>query len=80
MKLMAGLMRRGRDAREVMQVLDQAFEGVHGHDPCPCGSGRGFAGCHGRPQAGPGKRALPEPQARSAVTRQGPPGLQTSQE
>ena len=80
MKLMAGLMRRGRDAREVMPVLDRAFDGLHGHDPCPCGSGRGFADCHGRPQARPGKRTLPGPQARSAVTRQGPPGSQTSQE
>jgi uncharacterized protein len=78
MKLMVGLMRRGRDAREVMPVLDRAFDGVRGHDPCPCGSGRGFADCHGRPQAGPGTRALPEPQARSAVTRQGPPGSRTS--
>jgi uncharacterized protein len=78
MKLMAGLMRRGRDAREVMPVLHRAFAGVHGHDPCPCGSGRAFADCHGRPQAGPGTRTLPGPQARSAVTRQGPPGSQTS--
>ena len=78
MKLMAGLMRRGRDAREVMPLLDRAFGGVHGHDPCPCGSGRAFAGCHGRPQAGPGTRTLPGPQARSALTRQGPPGSQTS--
>jgi uncharacterized protein len=79
MKLMAGLMRRGRDAREVMPVLDRAFAGVHGHDPCPCGSGRAFADCHGRPQAGPGTRTLPGPQARSAVTRQGPPGSHSSQ-
>ena len=78
MKLMAGLMRRGRDAREVMPLLDRAFAGVNGHDPCPCGSGRAFADCHGRPQAGPGTRTLPGPQARSAVTRQGPPGSQTS--
>jgi uncharacterized protein len=78
MKLMAGLMRRGRDAREVMPVLHRAFAGVHGHDPCPCGSGREFADCHGRPQAGPGTRTLPGPQARSAVTRRGPPGSQTS--
>jgi len=78
MKLMAGLMRRGRDAREVMPLLDRAFGDVHGHDPCPCGSGRAFADCHGRPQAGPGTRTLPGPQARSALTRQGPPGSQTS--
>ena len=73
MKLMAGLMRRGRDAKEVMEILDRAFAGVRRHDPCPCGSGRKFKQCHGRPQAGPGTRTLPTPQPRSAVTRQGPP-------
>ncbi|NPV06263.1 MAG: anaerobic sulfatase maturase [Syntrophaceae bacterium] len=77
MQLMAGLMRRGRYARDVMPVLDRAFDGVLGHDPCPCGSGRAFAGCHGRPQAGPVRRTLPEPQARSAVKRHGPPGPRT---
>ena len=35
MKLMAGLMRRGRGAGEVMPVLHRAFDGVRGHDPCP---------------------------------------------
>jgi uncharacterized protein len=73
MKLMAGLMRRGRDAKEVMEILDRAFAGVHRHDPCPCGSGRKVKQCHGRPPVGPGRRTLPTPQPRSAVTRQGPP-------
>jgi len=46
MKLMAGLVRRGREAREVMAILDRAFADVNDDDPCPCGSGRRFADCH----------------------------------
>jgi serine-type anaerobic sulfatase-maturating enzyme len=48
MKIMAGLIRRGREAGEVMAVLEQAFAGVQRNDPCPCGSGRKFKQCHGR--------------------------------
>jgi len=48
MKLMAGLLRRGREAQEVMQILERAFTGVERNDPCPCGSGRKFKQCHGR--------------------------------
>lgn len=50
MKLMAGLIRRGRDAREVMAVLARAFAGVQRNDPCPCQSGRKFKQCHGQVQ------------------------------
>jgi len=46
MQLMAGLVRRGREAREVMAILDRAFADVNDDDPCPCGSGRRFADCH----------------------------------
>ncbi|MCB0230458.1 MAG: SPASM domain-containing protein, partial [Anaerolineae bacterium] len=42
MKLMAGLIRRQREAREVMQIMERAFAGVERNDPCPCGSGRKF--------------------------------------
>jgi uncharacterized protein len=73
MKLMAGLMRRGREAKEVMEILDRAFAGIRRHDPCPCGSRRKLKQCHGRPPARPGTRALPTPQPRSASTRQRPP-------
>ena len=48
MKLMAGLIRRGRDAKEVMAMLERAFAGVQRNDLCPCGSGRKFKQCHGR--------------------------------
>jgi uncharacterized protein len=67
MKLMAGLIRRGREAREVMSILDRAFTGVERNAPCPCGSGRKFKQCHGRPQPKPGLKPLPAPQSRSGV-------------
>ena len=67
MKLMAGLLRRGREAREVMEILDRAFANVQRNDPCPCGSGRRFKQCHGRPPARPGSKALPQPQSRSGL-------------
>ena len=67
MKLMAGLLRRGREAREVMAVLERAFAGVQRNDPCPCGSGRKFKQCHGQAQPSPGGKALPNPQSRSGV-------------
>ena len=49
MKLMAGLLRRGHEAKEVMEILERTFAGVKRNDPCPCGSGRKFKQCHGRP-------------------------------
>jgi uncharacterized protein len=67
MKLMAGLIRRGREAQEVMTILERAFAAVDRNDPCPCGSGRKFKQCHGRTQPNPGGKALPNPQSRSGV-------------
>ena len=67
MKLMAGLLRRDHEAREVMAVLERAFAGVQRNDPCPCGSGRKFKQCHGRAQPSPGGKALPNPRSRSGV-------------
>jgi uncharacterized protein len=67
MKIMAGLIRRGHEAKEVMPILDRTFAGVHRLDPCPCGSGRKFKQCHGRPPDMPGVKILPNPQARSAI-------------
>jgi uncharacterized protein len=58
MKIMAGLIRRGREAKEVMAILDHAFQGVQRNDLCPCGSNRKFRQCHGRPSARAGKKAL----------------------
>jgi uncharacterized protein len=55
LKIMAGLLRRGYPAAQVMQVLadeegrsTQAPAKTGRNDPCPCGSGRKFKKCHGR--------------------------------
>lgn len=47
---MAGLMRRGYPASEVMRILalDEAFQRTGRNEPCPCGSGLKFKRCHGR--------------------------------
>ncbi len=71
MKIMSGLIRRGREAKEVMVILEQTFTGVHRLDPCPCGSGLKYRQCHGRPPSSPAKRTLPPPQARSTINREG---------
>jgi uncharacterized protein len=65
MKLLAGLVQRGREAKEVMAILDRAFANIDRNDPCPCGSGRKFKQCHGRPQARASVKPLPAPQSRS---------------
>lgn len=53
MKLMAGLLQRGRYAEEVMGVLAaeesrllEAVAQAGRNDPCPCGSGRKVKKCH----------------------------------
>jgi uncharacterized protein len=55
MKIMAGLIRRGHPAAQVMEILSQEqarwealFAQTGRNDLCPCGSGRKFKGCHGR--------------------------------
>ena len=55
LKIMAGLLRRGYPAAQVMQVLADEDGGsarasakTGRNDPCPCGSGRKFKKCHGR--------------------------------
>jgi uncharacterized protein len=67
MKIMAGLIRRGREAKEVMEILERTFAGVKRLDPCPCGSGRKFKQCHGRPPARAEVRTLPPSQSRSSL-------------
>jgi uncharacterized protein len=69
MRLMAGLLRRGREACEVMPILEQALSGVQRNDPCPCRSGRKFKHCHGKysSTAQRSAGALPQPQSRTAV-------------
>jgi uncharacterized protein len=56
MRIMAELLRRGRYADEVMNILameemqkiKQAMATAQPDDLCPCGSGRKFRKCHGR--------------------------------
>src|SRR5512139_1822744 len=56
MRIMAELLRRGRYADEVMNILameemqkiKQAMATAQPNDPCPCGSGKKFRQCHGR--------------------------------
>ncbi len=70
MKIMAGLIRRSREAKEVMAILDQTFGSMHRLDPCPCGSGRKYRQCHGRSPATPDNKKLPLPQARSSINQE----------
>jgi uncharacterized protein len=67
MKIMAGLIRRGREAKEVMTIMKSAFSSVGRNDPCPCNSGRKFKKCHGRPAPKPSNKPLPSPQTRSEI-------------
>ena len=67
MKLMAGIIRRGSDAKEVMAILDQAFLNTRRLDPCPCGSGQKFKNCHGAPPREAAKKPIPNPQSRSQI-------------
>ena len=56
MRTMAELLRRGRYANDVMNLLaqeelrmiQQAMAKARPNDPCPCGSGKKFRNCHGR--------------------------------
>jgi serine-type anaerobic sulfatase-maturating enzyme len=56
MRIMAELLKRGRYADEIMQIvaaeeaeqLKKAFAASGRNDPCPCGSGRKFKRCHGQ--------------------------------
>jgi uncharacterized protein len=56
MRIMTDLLRRGRYADEVINILameemhrlKQAMALARPDDPCPCGSGKKFRRCHGR--------------------------------
>ena len=75
MKIMAGLIRRNREAKEVMEILERAFAGVRRNDPCPCGSGRRFGRCHG---ATPVPRASVNTDGASVKMPGGPAGAQVN--
>jgi uncharacterized protein len=80
MKIMSNLMRRGHEAKEVMQLLEQTFNGVRRLDPCPCGSGLKFKQCHGRKPAQANDQSLPAPISRSMIRRskKDPQGLSSN--
>jgi uncharacterized protein len=52
MRLMADLLRRGRYADEMMEILaaeeTPPVDKVGRNEPCPCGSGKKYKHCHGR--------------------------------
>jgi uncharacterized protein len=55
-QIMAGLIRQGRPAEEVMRILAEEgakwavlFAQTGRNAPCPCGSGRKFKACHAKP-------------------------------
>ena len=55
MKVMANLIRSGRYADEIMQLdndgeREDQFAGTGRNDACPCGSGKKFKNCHGKPE------------------------------
>jgi uncharacterized protein len=55
MQIIAGLIRRGYPASEVMRVLalEEKLSRAGRNEPCPCGSGRKFKRCHGHNKGGP---------------------------
>jgi uncharacterized protein len=60
MGVMAWLIRQGRPATQVMQILaaedaklQAAYAQAGRNDPCPCGSGLKFKKCHGQSKAAP---------------------------
>jgi len=63
MQIMANLLRRGRYADEVMNIvvmeemnrMKQAMATAKSGDPCPCGSGKKYKLCHGHKRAVRGK-------------------------
>ena len=46
MRLMADLLKRGREANEIIPLLAQEASRFGRNDPCPCGSGRKVKHCH----------------------------------
>ncbi len=49
MRLMADILARGGEAREVMALLAEEARTTGRNDPCPCGSGKKYKRCCGAP-------------------------------
>ena len=47
MRLMADVLKRGGEAREVMALLAEEARATGRNDPCPCGSGKKYKRCCG---------------------------------
>ncbi len=79
MRIMAGLLRQGRDAGGVMPILAAEEAAAQGEKtgrnaPCPCGSGRKYkACCLGRGVAGP--RKMPAGMQSELKEEHGPRGV-----
>lgn len=59
MRIMADLLRRNRAPAEIVNILtaqkeaqQKVFAGTKRNDPCPCGSGKKYKQCHGKPGYG----------------------------
>ncbi|MCK5551719.1 MAG: SEC-C domain-containing protein, partial [Deltaproteobacteria bacterium] len=55
MRIMAELVRSGRQAAHVMEIVaeqdrQKQWSSVKRNDPCPCGSGKKFKKCCGAPE------------------------------
>jgi uncharacterized protein len=59
MKIMAGLIRQGRRAGEVMRSYTNGGASVARDTPCPCRSGKKLKHCHGSTEMGQQLRPLP---------------------
>jgi hypothetical protein len=64
MKVMAGLVRQGRWAGEVMRSYANGGAGVARDTPCPCRSGKKLKHCHGSTEIGQDIRPLPAREGR----------------
>jgi uncharacterized protein len=47
MKMLAELLREGREAADIMPILAEEAASTGRNDPCPCGSGRKYKACCG---------------------------------
>jgi len=80
MKLLGTLLRTGRQAEEVMEILrkdepalQEAYQKARAKDACPCGSGMKYSSCHGwKSQKRSHRRGKPSaPQPRPPIRNYG---------
>jgi len=80
MKLLGTLLRTGRPAGDVMEILKKdepallaAYQNARENDACPCGSGMAYKTCHGwkLPKRGRRSGTKPEPRPRPPIRATG---------